>query len=223
MGQYSEAEHCLGFIHRDILVDIYRRKKGATCCGSDYDLDEGFCFFCKEPLEPRDVYQICIAGVFIPGAESPDENGAKELAMYIIDEYPGALRDPEDCVLARLDLETDYEDDREEDDFPEPEPLPGSVEDLFNRALTEKRSGKRDDGRSDLLDSADRDDRITSELIEDALSGASVNIVPVQPPVRPGLGPPKDAARRAMLAKQIHSLKWWRKAQRLIDGSRKKK
>lgn len=227
MGQYSEAEHCLGFIHRDVMVDIYRRKKGATCCEVEYDLDDTSCFVCGGPLEPEDVYQICVADVCLPRAETPDETSAMELAMYIIDEYLDVIRDPDGCAIARFDIETDPEyegwDDDGEDGFPETDPLPGSVGDGSDRTFTGNptRGGP---GRSDLLDGAGSDDAITSQLIEDALSVSNLSIVPApQPPPRPGLNPPKDAARRAMIAKQIHELKWWRRAKRIIDAARKRR
>ncbi len=222
MARYSDASHHIGFTHRGIIVDIYRRKKGSSCCGFEHDIDETVCLNCNAAIEPEDVYQICISGIFIPGAESTDETGAMELAMYIIDEHPDALRSPEEYVLARLDLEADYEDDWDDDeeDGPETEPPPGSLGDRFNRLLADASRAERT-GRSDLLHGDGGDgDRITTELLEQAAAGASVSIVPAEP-LRPGGGKLKDAARRAIQAKQIHNLKWWQRAQRIVEAARR--
>jgi len=227
MSQYTEAEFVQSFPYREVRVDIYTCRKGAPCCGIQQEVEDQFCVCCGTPLIHRPIFQVCIAGMFIPGADCPDEDSAVELAKYVLDEHPDVIFDPRDYLLMRMDVyasddEDTWGEDDEDETAGENDPAPGSAGDRFNRLLSDEPSRKGRDGRSDLLDPVLPDDVLTEAIIEAGLEARALDIVPCEPPEpddRPSL---QGAATLASLAKQIKQLGWVATALEIVKEARTK-
>jgi len=231
MSQYTEAEFVQSFSYREVRVDIYTCRKGAMCCDMQQEVEDRFCACCGTPLIHEPVFQICIAGVFIP-SDYRDEEAAVELAKYLLDEHPDGIFSPKDYLLMHLDVEEsddggwgDGADGEEGWGVDESDPAPGSPGDRFNRLLGGDPPAKDRSGRSDLLDPDPvlPDDIITEQIVEAGLATRSMDIVPSEPDGQDNRSSPHDAATLASLAKQAKCLGWGAMALEIVKRGREKR